>query len=154
LKIKKIAVLLAGACLMSGAVCSATVPDEELLVGGIGYGTSVEYLRSVYGEPREIEAKNHYGTRVEEYEYSKSLEFKVIDGYVRRIEVSGPNGFATKAGVAVGMDASILKEKYGEPDLVRDDDHIYRSASDPSIGFSFEVEQGKITEFKCGQLSH
>lgn len=154
MKLKRIAALLAGACLMGSAVCSATVPDDELQVGGIAYGTSVEYLRSVYGEPDKIETENHFGNRIDEYEYGQSLEFKIVDDYVCRIEVSGNNGFATKAGVAVGMDASILKEKYGEPDRIWGDDHIYRSATNPDVGLKFEVENNRITEIECGVLGH
>ena len=154
LKINRIAGLLAGACLLGSVVCSAAVPDEELLVGGIGYGTSASYLRNVYGEPDKIDTEHHHGKLVEEYKYGKSLEFKLADGSVYRIEVSGPNGFATRAGVAVGMAASVLRDKYGEPDLIRGDEHIYRSASDPNIGFVFEVENNRITEFECGLLEH
>lgn len=154
MKKKRIAALLAVACLMGSAVCSATVPEDELFVGGISCGTSVDYLRSVYGEPDKIEVEHHLGNRIEEYEYGSTLEFKILDDSVIRIDVSGRNGFATKAGVAVGMDASILKEKYGEPDRIWGDEHIYRSASDPNVGFSFEVENNKITEIECGLLDH
>lgn len=57
----------------------ASVPDSEISLGGIYFGASMQYVKSIYGTPDK-----------------KST-----------IYVSENNGFATPAGVIVGMDYTV-----------------------------------------------
>ena len=58
----------------------------------------------------------------------------------------------TKAGIGLGMDAAALKNAYGDPDAIHEEDHIYYAAGMQGIGLKFEVKYGKITDIKCGSL--
>ena len=56
---------------------SASVPDEEVSLGGIPYGASVDYVRGIYGAPSKVSTTSqhplwrgwvdtyHYGTSVD-----------------------------------------------------------------------------------------
>ena len=52
----------------------------------------------------------------------------------------------------MGMDAAALKNAYGAPDVIHEEDHIYYAAGMQGIGLKFEVKYGKITDIKCGSL--
>ena len=54
---KKIALFALCVNIFSTGVVSASIPSDTLVVGGVEYGASEEYVRSIYGVPREVETK-------------------------------------------------------------------------------------------------
>lgn len=152
---KKLALSLAvGSALLMGTA-SAAVPNDALVVGGIEYGASAEYVRSVYGDPTEVETKpqqEFYNGTAIEYEYGDSFELFLLDNQVRRIEVDRHNGIKTKAGIEVGSTLAEVKAAYGEPDKIRHDKYIYYSQDRSDIGFVFEIENDKVHEIEMGYI--
>ncbi len=149
---KELMALIAGAMLLLGSTCFATVSDDQLVLGGIQYGASISDVESAYGTPGNSEREyESYGEKVE-YEYGNSLEIEFINGAVTKIKADDYCNAATAAGISIGMDVSALKEAYGEPDYIHEEDYIYYSAGQQDIGLKFEVKNGKITEIKCGSL--
>ena len=56
-------------------ICSASVPDEQVALGGISYQSSSSYVKSIYGEPDRVTSTNNdplYKT-VEKYYYGNSF---------------------------------------------------------------------------------
>lgn len=152
---KRLAGIALGAVLISGAAVEASVPQDALVVGGIAYGASESYVRSVYGAPREVETKYnpvYAGGQATEWEYGNGFDIIFVDGTVRQVEVGRANGLQTAANIAVGTDVSTLIATYGQPDVMRGDKYIYFVNGDSSIGFIFEIEGNRIEEFKMGEI--
>lgn len=138
--------------ILAASTCSATVPVDQLVLGGIQYGASISEVEKAYGMPRKSEREmKPYGEKIE-YEYGNKLEFDFLDGKVVKIKADDFSDAKTKAGIGLGMDAAALKAAYGSPDAIHEEDHIYYAAGQQGIGLKFEVKYGKITEIKCGSL--
>lgn len=101
----------------------ASVPDSEISLGGIYFGASMQYVKSIYGTPDK----------------------KVITVYV-----SENNGFATPAGVIVGMDYTVPQKLYGAPDNHGSSYLFYARESNPYEGLSFHLHEGIITAIAIG----
>lgn len=149
---KRMTGLVLGAALI-GSVAEASVPQEALVVGGIEYGASDSYVRSVYGAPREVETKYnpvYADGQAIEWEYGNDFDILFVDGTVRQVEVGKPNGMKTAANITVGTDVNTLIAAYGQPDAIHDDKYIYFVDGDSSIGFTFEIAGSHVKEIKMG----
>ena len=144
--------VVTGSMILAGSTCSATVPADQLVLGGIQYGASISAVESAYGAPRKSEREmKPYGDKVE-YKYGNTLEFEFLNGKVVKIKADDYSDAKTKAGIGLGMDAAALKNAYGAPDAIHEEDHIYYAAGMQGIGLKFEVKYGKITDIKVGSL--
>ena len=144
--------IITGSMVLVGSTCSATIPADQLVLGGIQYGASISAVESAYGAPRKSEREmKPYGDKVE-YKYGNTLEFEFLNGKVVRIKADDYSDAKTKAGIGLGMDAAALKNAYGAPDAIHEEDHIYYAAGMQGIGLKFEVKYGKITDIKVGSL--
>lgn len=140
---------------LAASAALASVPQESLYLGGIGYGSKGAYVRQVYGTPTETEQEHlssHPSGTAVEYEYGDGVSIHLADETVYHIEVSANNGWATPEGIHVGMDASLLEKTYGAPDLIRGDKFIYTADGVPGVGMVFEIEKGKIEEIEIGRI--
>ena len=138
---KRIAGIALGAVLISGVTVEAAVPQDALVIGGIAYGASESYVRSVYGAPREVETKYnpiYAGGQATEWEYGNDFDIVFVDGAVRQVEI--------------GTDVNTLIAAYGQPDVMRGDQYIYFVNGDNSIGFVFEIEANRVDEIKMGVI--
>ena len=152
---KRIAGIALGAALISGVTVEAAVPQDALVVGGIAYGASEAYVRSVYGAPREVETKYnpvYAGGQATEWEYGNDFDIVFVDGAARRVEIGARNGVQTPANIAVGTDINTLIAAYGQPDVMHGDQYIYFVNGDTSIGFVFEIEANRVDEIKMGVI--
>lgn len=152
---KQIAGIALGVSLLGSAAAEAAVPQDALVVGGIEYGASESYVRSVYGAPREVETKFdsiYAGGQGVEWEYGSDFDIVFVNDIVRRVEIGARNGIQTKDGIAVGSDVNALVAAYGQPDAIRGDKYIYYVDGDASIGFSFEIENGRVDEINMGLI--
>ena len=154
---KKLAALVLGAALtLSSAVCAASVPSDQLSLGGIEYGMTEDTVRSIYGTPTDTEYKQsqHYNGTAVQFEYGDNFEVTLVDGIVRSIEAEERSDQATPAGIQVGMSVATLKDVYGEPDIIRGNKYIYRCDDDSSLGLVFEIRMDKIDEIAVGTLKY
>ena len=152
---KQIAGAVLGVSLLGAGAAQAAVPQDALVVGGIEYGASESYVRSVYGAPREVETKFnpiYSGGQAIEWEYGNDFDIVFVDGVVRQVEISARNGVQTAANIAVGADVNTLIAAYGQPDVIRGDKYIYFADGDSSIGFIFEIERNHVDEIKMGVI--
>lgn len=146
LPMKKLLAAVAAGMLLTGAVCFAAVPADEVAIAGVAPGSSVENAKSKLGEPTHTTGKKLYfsnGIMVEVAKYNP--------GMVEEIEILSA-GAATPGGVQVGMAESAITEKYGQPDkLDRDyDDTEYTYYSHDYVRkMEFKVVGGKIVKIKC-----
>ena len=154
---KKACLLSLGAAICS-SVCLAAIPYTQVLIGGVGPGSSMDYVKSIYGQP----ASTNFDTPAEAtYTYGNSfvLTANASTNTVYTVLSSGHNGLNTPAGVGVGMDASVITEKYGTCERIGNVNGVtyYHYAMEPNPampndfgGFSFGVENGKIISIWAG----
>ena len=77
---KLLLTVVTGVALLAGSTCFATVPANQLELGGIPYGASISAVENAYGRPRKSEREmKSYGEKVE-YEYGNSLDFEFVNG--------------------------------------------------------------------------
>ena len=133
--------------LMASATALASVPNEEIAIGGIAPGASVEDAKAAFGDP--VFTKKNGMT------FSNGVVIdtkKHAPGVVHEIEADEHCTAATPAGVTVGMNVDVLNEKYGEADRIEiefgDTEYKYYS-HDRSLKMEFEVENGVITKIEC-----
>lgn len=161
------ATVVLGTALTAGSgVCGAEGLDwltaQDVSLGGVQPHMSLDYVQSVYGEMGQ--AKAHYVDHV--FAYGDSVKIvPTADGTsVKSIIVKANNGWATPAGVTVGMDVSILKKLYGEgtANPVKHKAHhmpgytyyTYWPSADHSIYLTFAAKDGKISYIKAGTMEH
>lgn len=134
---------------------ASRIARTALVLGDIAYGASEADVRAHYGAPAEIETERsmrYAGKEVVEYEYTDSLSLDIVDGFVRRVKISERSSLASGKGVRIGTPVEELRRVYGEPSMIYGEDYIYFSEEDPTIGFAFEIEYGRVEEIKMGDL--
>lgn len=128
---------------------------DALVLGEIAYGASEADVRARYGAPFEVETERsmrYAGKEVVEYDYTDGLSLDFVDGVVRLVKVSKHSALTSGKGVQIGTPVEELRRVYGEPSMVYGEDYIYFSEEDPTVGFAFEVEHGRVEEIKMGDL--
>jgi len=128
---------------------------DALVLGEIAYGASEADVRARYGVPFEVETERsmrYAGKEVVEYDYTDGLSLDFVDGVVRLVKVSKHSALTSGKGVQIGPPVEELRRVYGEPSMVYGEDYIYFSEEDPTVGFAFEIEHGRVEEIKMGDL--
>lgn len=138
----------------TGAI-KGSLPDDQMVLAQISYGASIDAVKQAYGMPSEYDQEHKAGVNgmVEEYEYNHAFKVWAVNGVVQRIKVDHLNNYATSKGISVGSTSSSVQEAYGQPDIMTNDRYVYRSASNPQLGLSFELEFGLVEEIVCGNLT-
>lgn len=101
----------------------ALVPNEAAEVGGLRPGYTLEYMESIYGKPvlDTVKPCNLPAFSQYTYKYGDTVSIFSIGGKaIFGIKTTANNGWATPAGVAVGMNKSVLNDIYGK------EDHIFQ----------------------------
>ena len=102
-------------CISIVTCFASPFPRYDIAIGGIGIGTSMDYVKQVYGEPSSISYgyEYPYGDTVT-YNYNDLLE---ITGAIRTGDVYAisckEKRLSTPGGIAVGMKYGIVKKIYG-----------------------------------------
>lgn len=142
---KKIAGLL-GALMLTSSVGFATLQNDQIALGGITPGSTLERVKSIYGEPTQIgDDEFQFGTGfiVEVKERDRNIVEKVV--------TMNNNGIKTPEGVRVGMNESAIESTYGRPDKIDrdtyDTEYKYRS-QDGKREMEFKVVNGVIVKIK------
>ncbi len=94
------------------------LPTSEMNLNGIRPGTSMDYIKGIYGEPQLLRSNSGEKT----YSYGGTLFLRTIQygnshESVTFVESTANNGFSTPAGVTVGMKVSELFDLYGPEEL-------------------------------------
>mgnify|MGYP002622388694 CR=1 FL=1 len=131
----------------SAANCFATVPNNEIALGGIHPGMTASELINIAGQPVSRNADGN------EWFY-KGFKVEFDDdspNFVEEIKTR-QNSLSTPSGIFVGYADSILTETYGTADKVKRKHnaivYTYYSA-DYSREMKFEIVNGVIVEITC-----
>lgn len=122
---------------------------DELRLGGIGIGDSLDYVKSIYGEPTKIgkKGKNYLYDGLYGYEitYGDSFKLDVIDEndgreIIINVVSTANNGLALSNGIKVGSTAGDIFKNFGMPWRTNNDkdgnkSYVYRSIESPKIMF-------------------
>ncbi len=135
-------------------VAKGSLKEEDLVLGGISYGASIEAVRAAHGEPHKIENKHkwHGNTPVAVYDYANLFDLYVVDNVVRCIKVEDLNGLGTNKNIVVGSTMEDVIAAYGEPNFRDKDKIVYHLENNPSLGIMFEMDISFVEEIKVGVL--
>ena len=144
---KKLSALLCGAIMAVSSVSFATVPRDQVMLGDIQPGCHIDDVKKIYGNPLQV---------VGEKWLYKGFYIEVDDdrpNYVDEIATED-SGFATQAGVIVGMSEDVLNENYGKADSVDIDSYNNKKeyeyySSDRRLKMEFKVQNGIIVKISC-----
>lgn len=104
-----------GGNLVTKNICSASMPYNEMSLGGITYESTYSDLIRTYGRPTyqnpgvEHEAECHYGNDVK-------IFYNSFQNKINTVIVTANNGWATPRGLTVGMNISTALDLYGSPE--------------------------------------
>ena len=140
------------------------MPLEEMSVGDVGYGTSLGYVKKIYGEPVDKKIFTGDGVRVVTWIYSEyfsvtartSAEDTTPEDNLQVVGYSlKNNSLSTPAGLTVGMSYHKVVMLWGRGELVEDDGrrgYFYVPASSQlPVTLTFYVDaDAKITEMQLG----
>lgn len=121
------------------------LPKDELVIGGIGYGGTLGYVREIYGEPEEIRTYQKKGVKGITYIYSKhfivsaraKLEENLPDeSYPVVGFMVSENSMKTETGIRVGLPfKETIEDKYGKG-------LQYKTEND-EIFYQYQFDNGK-----------
>lgn len=134
---------------------AARIARAALMLGDIAYGATEADVRALYGTPLEMESERsmrYAGKSVVAYKYGDHLSLDFVDGFVRLVKISDRSTLTSGKGVCIGTPVEELRRVYGEPSMVYGEDYIYFSEEDPTIGFAFQIEHGRVEKIKMGDL--
>lgn len=102
---------------------SKPIPIEQLKIGGVGIGDSLDYVKSIYGEPSIVgkKVKNYlYEGITYDVSYGDSFLLKVLiesDGTENIVNINSTanNGLAMPCGIKVGSPIGDMYKKFGMP---------------------------------------
>ncbi len=141
------------ACLlMVPSLCLASVPVSEVSLGGIALGSSPDYVYQIYGRPDHSSTTYSHPLwtgKVTDWRYGNSVNVTFRNDQVIHVDVSANNGFATPAGITVGMKSSVPQNLYGSPDK-HSSSFMFYSAGNDYQGVRFQLRNGVITVISIG----
>lgn len=122
---------------------------DQARIGGIGIGDSVDYVKSIYGEPTFIgdRGKNYLYDGLYSYnmKYGDSFTLSVVEnsnGTVEIIDIdsNANNGLAMPCGIKVGSQVGDMYKNFGMPwrtisDKNSNHSYIYRTQYSPKVVF-------------------
>lgn len=132
----------------------ASVPDAEVSIGGIPYGASMDYVRSIYGAPAKVSTTSRHPLwrgQVDTYHYGTTMDVVFCNTAMVHADCRGNNGWGTPAGITVGMTKETVLRLYGEPDSEGKGSFFYQSESNGDHGIKFMFDDaGKIKSIHVG----
>ena len=153
---KKVTIMVLMLLFCVSSVCMARIPQDQVAVGGIGYGASRDYVESVYGDPtHEQKGFDENKRPIVAVLYGKHLHIVYRNNAIIDLSYYGDRSLATPAGVTCGMDLSVLRNIYGTADNIYSahGGTIYVYAGAESNGknhgvMEFDVRNGKIHQIE------
>ena len=135
--------------MLTSITCYAAIPANQVVLGGIERGASVQSVEDTYGKPDKVEKKMGSAGEKVEYKYGDSLEVDFFNGKVHEVEISHNSEVKTAAGIGLGATAADVEAAYGTPDLVKEDKYVYFVEGDRSQGLKFKFKLGKVAKIEC-----
>ncbi len=153
--IKKAVVAIFPLCILTTGTAMASISNNEINLGGLTPTTSIEYMESIYGAPDRVETKYSDGQTMHVYHYGNSVEVNSFRKPTTAIvRISANNGWATPAGVTVGMDKSVITNIYGSPDFKykgNSGETVYEYHDTHAVSsLSFGIKKNKISWISIG----
>ncbi len=153
------ALIFAGGTYVSAGE-TAWMSEDDVSLGGMQPCMSLEQVEEVYGPMKET--KTHYNKNAVGYNDTVKI-IPTADGkYVKSILVEADNGWATPAGITVGMSIDEVTKIYGSGEVnpVRHKSHhmpgfdyyTYFPASDHTLYLTFAAKDGKVAYIKVGTM--
>ena len=151
--------LLAGSSFASAGE-TAWMTQADVSLGGMQPRMSLDYVREIYGPMKET--TTHYDKHAVGYGDTVKI-IPTADGRgVKSILVEANNGWATPAGITVGMSIDEVKKIYGSGEVnpVRHKSHhmpgfdyyTYFPSSDHMLYLTFAAKDGKVAYIKAGTM--
>lgn len=147
---KKLSALFFGTLLAAAATAFASVAPQQISLGGIEPGMSLEQAKNLGGEI--------VYTDYEKTVFKSGLIIKVDDdrpGIVEEVVIKAGE-VKTSAGITLGMSADKLNAAYGQADKVdvdRQDTEYKYFTADGAKEIEFTIKNGVITKISC-ELRH
>ena len=90
------------------------IPAKDMAIGGITFGASEDYVKSIYGEPSDISYdSNGVWGKTKTYQYGSSFFIKFGQtGNVIELKSTANNGLKTPQGFTVGIPLSEVASYY------------------------------------------
>lgn len=153
-------VMVMAAGTLASAGETAWMTADDVSVGWMQPRMSLEEVQKVYGPMKKT--TTHYNKNALGYGDTVKI-IPASDGQtVKSILVTGNNGWATPAGITVGMSIDEVKKIYGDGSVhpVRHQSHhmpgfdyyTYFPAADHMIYLTFAAKEGKVAYIKVGTM--
>ena len=157
--------VLAGAMMFAGgnvvsAGETAWMTASDVSVGYVQPGMSMDEVRNIYGPLKGT--TTHYDKNALGYGDTVKIIPTADGNAVKSILVEGNNGWATPAGITVGMsidevtriygDGSVNPVKHKSHHMPGFDYYTYFPASDHMIYLTFAAKDGKVAYIKAGSM--
>ena len=157
--------MLAGAMMFSAGSTAlageaAWMTPSDVSVGWLQPGMSMDEVRAIYGPMKET--STHYDKKALGYGDSVKIIPTKDGSAVKSILVNENNGWATPAGITVGMDISVVTKIYGDGTVnpTRHKSHhmhgydyyTYFPGSNHTIYLTFAAKNGKVAYIKAGTM--
>lgn len=110
------AIILSAFLLIGNNFCSAAMPQNEMYLGGLTFGSSTAKFLRMYGNPTKTEGgvehlfSCYYGDTVQ-------INYAADINKIFSITITDNNGWHTPRGLAVGMTIDKAVEFYGNADF-------------------------------------
>ena len=163
---KVLAGILAGAMMLAGGSVvvageASWMSSEDVSVGWIQPGMSMDQVRSIYGPLKET--TTHYDKHALGYGDTVKIIPSPDGATVKSVLVEGNNGWATPSGIKVGMNIDEVTKIYGDGSVnpVKHKSHhmpgytyyTYFPASNHMIYLTFAAKDGKVAYIKAGSMA-
>ncbi|EEX69049.1 hypothetical protein MITSMUL_04119 [Mitsuokella multacida DSM 20544] len=126
------------------------MPMDQARIGGIGIGDSIDYVKSIYGEPTYVgqRGKNYLYDGLYAYDmtYGDSFKLSVVensDGTEEVIDIASTanNGLAMPCGIKVGSSIGEVYKNFGMPWRINsaksiERNYVYRTQYSPKVVFT------------------
>ena len=141
-------------------VCAAMIAPYQMTLGGLTYGTKIDEMKKIYGEPDAIyKGIENYSSCT--YGDGVIVHYNENSGQIIGIDVT-EKGWAADDGICVGMYFDEWLKNHASPDLVKvgdvqtvylyfhykSDSIVHETFRDYGLFIAFNKDSGKITEMK------
>ncbi len=144
------------------STCLAQISTSDIVIGGISYRCTMDYVKGIYGKPTKVKSFPVDGGR--KSDGAKGISYYWGDTFyintynykgntsILSINTTANNGIATKAGIHVGMDKAVLLKTYGKPGFTYKHDGltVYQYAPNGPQFLNFSLKNDKIVQISGG----
>ena len=145
---KKIGFTAISLALIMSATCYASLPSNDIAIGGIQIGSPIAKVFATYGQPTRTENQGY-----KYYYYGKTISVRSngkTNELVDFIKSTGNNGWNTPAGIHVGSTRKEVVNAYGTPDSAREFKGVmfftYQNRDNALQSLNFKINNDKVIE--------